>query len=520
MKAVFYYGLVVVGTVVTAVGCGGAGGPLGGSTGNFGSVSYDIVGTAQAPVNRYSTTVAFSGISGATFSNYIYRDFASQPIIYAGLEGGSSQFYGMSTTSGQRTTFSDTAGISLINPEPATDGSVIYGSTFTGGSWFIVSISFDTGNINQFNPSGANYRDMGVSPKGDIYAYSSDVDGNYEIYWQAFVAGSPVKVSITSPGVVNSDPCISADGRNLYYVSNRDGNNEIYRYSFVSGSTFRLTNNTGDDVEPAVSPNGQHVVWSTNRDGNYEIYRMVAENGSTATRLTSNVYSDREPTYSLDGTKVFFASDRDDTAPPVSMEVYSMTTTGGSPTRIAIDSSYDQKSPKQAPVLRFNYSNMGFPTGTAGYIAGLNNSALQSLLTFKIDDPTDANNGQCRIESDTQPSIAVPVIFYTITSPVPLAEIAFTNPSVTFRPTVTKILPTLSVEALVAFSASGPRAGQVLYVAPYNANRSRLTRKAEGGTATAEGSFTAVYDSTGNNIAPNGASKVVTDGSGQIHVSN
>lgn len=67
------FGCLVGALILT--GCGGGGGSFGGSTGSFGGISYDIVGTAQTPVNRYSTTVAFSGISGATFANYIYRDY-------------------------------------------------------------------------------------------------------------------------------------------------------------------------------------------------------------------------------------------------------------------------------------------------------------------------------------------------------------------------------------------------------------------------------------------------------------
>lgn len=54
----------------------------------------------------------------------------------------------------------------------------------------------------------------------------------------------------------NSGPAWSPDGRHIAFTSDRDGNNEIYVIGADGSGRTRLTRNQASDVFPAWSPDG------------------------------------------------------------------------------------------------------------------------------------------------------------------------------------------------------------------------------------------------------------------------
>lgn len=96
-------------------------------------------------------------------------------------------------------------------------------------------------------------------------------------------------------------PEISPDGRKLAFSSDRDGNHEIYVLDLtVSGATpVRLTTATGEDVGPSWSPDGSSIAFTSHRDGNAEIYIMTATGGQQ-TNFTNRPVDDFEPSWGLD----------------------------------------------------------------------------------------------------------------------------------------------------------------------------------------------------------------------------
>ena len=83
---------------------------------------------------------------------------------------------------------------------------------------------------------------------------------------------------------------------NISYSSDRDGNYEIYSMEASGGNHKRLTNNNATDVEPSWSPDGTKIGFRSARDGNDEIYVMDAS-GEGQRNISNNIAADFEPNW-------------------------------------------------------------------------------------------------------------------------------------------------------------------------------------------------------------------------------
>lgn len=99
-------------------------------------------------------------------------------------------------------------------------------------------------------------------------------------------------------------PSLSPDGNSLAYSSNHDGNFEIYVKPLASGGQERpLTSDGAQNSEPAWSPDGQYIAYhSRNRGGIW----IVPALGGSARRLTE---FGSKPAWSRDGSMIAFQSE-------------------------------------------------------------------------------------------------------------------------------------------------------------------------------------------------------------------
>lgn len=88
-------------------------------------------------------------------------------------------------------------------------------------------------------------------------------------------------------GARDFNPSFSPDGSKIAFTSDRDGNDEIYVMNADGTEQVRLTNNQAWDWQPEFSPDGSKIAFTTDRDGNVEIYVMNT-NGTNQVRLTNN----------------------------------------------------------------------------------------------------------------------------------------------------------------------------------------------------------------------------------------
>ena len=113
-------------------------------------------------------------------------------------------------------------------------------------------------------------------------------------------------------------PTVSVDGNMLAYQSNIDGNWEIYLQAVTGGTPVRLTDDTGSDEDPAFAPDGQKLLftWSSpdcNGGGQRDIY-IIDRDGENRRAVVQSSADDWAPRYLNDGSGFIFLSDRGSSA--------------------------------------------------------------------------------------------------------------------------------------------------------------------------------------------------------------
>ncbi|MEQ8173271.1 MAG: hypothetical protein ABRQ38_30585, partial [Candidatus Eremiobacterota bacterium] len=120
-------------------------------------------------------------------------------------------------------------------------------------------------------------------------------DGHFSLIFQ--LGAIPVKYA--PPEWSDKEPSYSPKGDKIVFTSDRDGNEEIYISNPDGSNPVRLTNNHARDFAPSWSPDGKKIAFTTDRDGLYneEIYVMNID-GSKQTNVSNNPSNDRTPAWS------------------------------------------------------------------------------------------------------------------------------------------------------------------------------------------------------------------------------
>ena len=109
---------------------------------------------------------------------------------------------------------------------------------------------------------------------------------------------SPTRLT-NDDAALDTQPAWSPDGTKIAFSSDRDGNFEIYVMQPDGSNPTRLTNNLSLDGEPNWSPDGTRMVFVTQRDipSLWEIYVMDADGsiqrGSRTTRRWTSIRNGR-----------------------------------------------------------------------------------------------------------------------------------------------------------------------------------------------------------------------------------
>lgn len=194
-----------------------------------------------------------------------------------------------------------------ITPAISPDGSQVAYSTNRDGNFEIyLMLSSGTSKARQ-TARVAIDRAPVWAPDGTAIAWVSGLTGEFRLTIQNLIPFPPDRPTTFLPLEPQSRLDWHPDGSMIAFASSVSGE-DIFVVD-TTGSLTNLTDGPGVDRDPAWSPDGSRIAFSSDRAGDFEIYVMNAD-GTGVTRLTDHPGSDLSPSWSPDGHRLAFESDR------------------------------------------------------------------------------------------------------------------------------------------------------------------------------------------------------------------
>jgi Tol biopolymer transport system component len=137
-------------------------------------------------------------------------------------------------------------------------------------------------------------------------AYTGD---NLSIWSMASDGGQLRHLTRSDPGVVDTQMCVTADGRYMVFQSNRSRALEIWRANTDGTRLTQLTTGGGNSL-PSLSADGRWVVYTSTRHGRATLWRIGIDGGK-AVQVTDRPSS--WPQVSPDGTRIAHTAPADST---------------------------------------------------------------------------------------------------------------------------------------------------------------------------------------------------------------
>jgi len=303
------------------------------------------VESGQTVISNYTIVVEFDGemaevnidISGVKGTTTLSRDGKTATFTPSSAMSSGSHTL---TITGKDTLGRDLKPVSrnfTVESEVKPRKSVIAFSSNRDGDYEIYLMYVDGTEVTQFTKNVSNDIEPVWSPNEKELAFVSDRD-SFEWIGDIFLMKSDgTQVNLTNTLAVNEDyPFWSRDGKRIGFFSDRIDNPGYYVIN-TDGTNLRLMNDDewGDFVFMVDSPDGTMFVYEDDSSGDSEIYLDIY-GGNTGINLTRNPASDVWPSWSPDSKSIVFASDRDG-----NFEIYIMSIDNRKPIRITYNPADD-----------------------------------------------------------------------------------------------------------------------------------------------------------------------------------
>ncbi len=497
-----------------ATGCGGAGvsGNLTGtgSSGKptstqVGNASFTFSGQPKAMINGATGPVGYVGQAGASFSTLAVNPTPNLNSTFLAftrsLNLSGDQIYTASASSGWQPNLllhqSNNGYVSV-----SQFGTMAY-LTQTGGTYAIKTVQSDGTQIKTVISGVAGV--PAISPNGGVVAY---IDSLGNLYTISVNGGTPTK--IYSGGNAGGLPVWSPNNSQIAFstVSTSTVTGQVWTLPVTGGTPTNVTpsnySNNGNTQVSGWSPDGQTLVCMYNANGatNWSLLTLSVV-GGYSNLLTPTGFSDVAPTFSPDNEKIaFYRTNAGGAIPGIYIEDF----VGTNPRLVIPD---PDASGATGGVVNISWSpfleNQKFvgpggsysATPVSGFVLAQVGSQFGSMVTMTATTPSTA--------SITPPVASTPSgpIMLTLKADA-ITNIIFGN---VYNGSHTSLTLTAVPTAIVSLDGS---TGAVDFVAPGRVLRHGPPTPGLG-RSELSGQFSAIYDGTGKNIAPNGASTLEVD---------
>jgi len=239
----------------------------------------------------------------------VYRTLDWAPVVNIPVPAGAEEGIALDSAR-DRVYVTSRDGDALIVIQDAAPPLVLFASNRDQGNGEIYRMLPDGRQQIRLTFTADVYENTPVgSPDGRWIAYErTGAEGPTHIWLMSRDGRNPRQLTFGTG--YDYTPTWSPDGTKLAFTSDRDGNSEIYTVRVADGAVSRLTFNSAADQGPNWSwANGQ-IAFHSNRYGpNPEIFRMEAD-GTNPVRLTVNPNGDAGPSWSPAGDRILFFGNR------------------------------------------------------------------------------------------------------------------------------------------------------------------------------------------------------------------
>jgi Tol biopolymer transport system component len=210
-------------------------------------------------------------------------------MTFTRYDGKNGHLVASNTASGSEVEVTSAAGVqahSITSP----DGSFIAYSQVNSDGSSIERVNPADGSVTVLNVGSDWSLVPSISPDSMRIAFTSDADGNYEIYTMAADGSDVQQLTFTDPPFQHVGPKYSPDGTTLLYASDIDefdpkNQQDLWVMPVVGGTGTRITTGLNNRESRSWSPDGLQIVTHTIVDGIGQPVVMNAD-GSDQRQIT------------------------------------------------------------------------------------------------------------------------------------------------------------------------------------------------------------------------------------------
>jgi len=502
-----------LGAAIVLIGCGGAGGSSSsgtsaGTTANLGQAQVKYFGTPKPLSVGTANQITYTAQAGATYTSFAITptpNLASTNLAFSrSLASNGTEIFTVPASGSTAPSVLTHASASAF--PSYTQGGVIAFLTVVNNNYSVDSI---LGDGSQLKTLIANkYVIPTISPNGQTIAYVDPSTGN--IYTVPVAGGTTY--NLYTGGLASSRPVVwSPNSLDIAFAAGNSNTGTANVYTIVAtgsvpSNVTPVSQQTGNSAVTAWSPDSQSLACTyAPSGGTATSTEIVSLSGGENLNLTPSTFSDSSPCFSPDNTKIAYYRNSTGSAVP---GIYESDFAGTNPQLIVPDPSGSGTtgpvenivwSPFQERVLYIGSGGTLSAGPIAGFLMNQNGGQFASLMTFAATTPSTAKI------TPPPPATGNGALIFQLGADA-ITNVTFTNTyngshtSLNFTTTPTIIISVDGTTGFVEFVAAGTYGKKVA-----------TPSRSAGTTTTYNGRFTAIYDATGKNLAPSGATTLEVD---------
>jgi len=479
-------------------GCGGGSSGSGNTQGttqstNVGDARVSFIGSAKPAILGTETGLTVNTLAGASITNFTVEPAtvdSNTTVAWLAPVAGEVLTYQRGTVSHAL----DTVGNGATDLAFGHDGELYYTGTNTPLAEVIEKSYYDGSTLSIiYNEVTTPIGNVAISPNDATIAADYFNGGFFTVN----SSGGSYKL-IDSAGI---EPAFSPNGATIAYVKMVNGVSQLFTVPVGGGTATQITTGTESLYYPSYAPNGQSVVcdYDNGTTRNLAVFQVAPGLGigTTFAPYTSGTWASHA-SFSPDGAYVTYSTSSTYNPSAGSTYIVISDLSGTSIQTVGLGTR-----PAWAPfpaTRQFIGTNGVMFTSAAGLVYTQQQTGFQSLVTFQATTPADA---KITLESQTGSPTAGPLVYDLHADDITGLRYAnlYVDTSIGISIGTSDVLLTIDANS-----------GTVDAVAPFLSTRGGMPKCVKAnGTLTWTANFAAVWNSTGKNVAPSGATTLVLD---------